>query len=254
MGYSVGEVSRLAKVTVRTLHHYDEVGLLHPSARTSAGYRRYDDADLDRLQQILFYRELGFSLDDIAAVLDDSAGTPPSEHLRRQHALLTDRIARLQQMAAAVERALEARKLGINLTPEEKFEVFGEDYVDYEEEAQERWGETDAWKQSQRRASQYRKEDWMRIKAEADELNVRIGEAIAAGHAPDSPEGMAVAEAHRQHITRYFYDCSYTIHRGLAEMYLADPRFTEYYEKIVPGGAAWIRDAILANAARGEGS
>ncbi len=183
MGYSVGQVARLAKVTVRTLHHYDEVGLLSPGERTPSGYRRYDDADLDRLQQILFYRRLGFSLDDIASVLDDP-DTGPSEHLRRQHRLLTEQITRLQEMAAAVERAMEARKMGINLSPEEKFEIFGEDYSeDYEAEAEQRWGDSEAWRQSQQRTARYGKEDWVRIKEEADDLNRRLAEAMAAGHA-----------------------------------------------------------------------
>jgi DNA-binding transcriptional MerR regulator len=251
MSYSVGQVSRFAKVTVRTLHHYDEIKLLSPSGRTPSGYRRYDDADLDRLQQILFYRELGFSLDDIASILDDS-GVSPSEHLRRQHRLLLGRIGRLQEMAASVEHALEARKMGINLTPEEKFEVFGEDYVDYEEEAEARWGETDAWKQSKQRVATYTKDDWVRIQAEADGLNQRIAEAVRDDVAADSEQAMQIAEEHRQHIGRYFYDCSYAMHRGLAEMYIADPRFTETYEKVVPGGAAWFRLAILANADRAE--
>ncbi|MEY9965577.1 DNA-binding transcriptional MerR regulator [Streptacidiphilus sp. MAP12-16] len=252
MSYSVGQVAGYAKVTVRTLHHYDEIKLLSPSGRTPAGYRRYDDADLDRLQQILFYRELGFSLEEIASILDDR-DVSPSEHLRRQHRLLSGRIARLQEMAAAVEEALEARKMGINLTPEEKFEMFGEGYQEYEAEAEQRWGETDAWKQSQQRTAQLTKEDWVRIKSESTDIMQRITEAVLAGAAPDSEQAMAIAEEHRQHITRNFYDCSYAIQRGLAEMYISDPRFTATYEQEVEGGAVWFHDAVIANADRAEG-
>ena len=251
MSYSVGQVAGFTKITVRTLHHYDEIKLLSPSHRTPSGYRRYDDADLDRLQQILFYRELGFSLDDIATILDDSE-VSPGEHLRRQRSLLLERIDRLQEMVASVEHALEARKMGIQLTPEEKFEVFGDDYVDYQDEAEQRWGETDAWKESQRRAARYSKEDWVEIKAEGDALNNRIAEAIAAGVASDSEQAMQIAEDHRLHITQRFYEVSYEFHRCMAEMYVADPRFTENYEKVAPGAAAWFREAILANSARGE--
>ena len=251
MSYSVGKVADLARITVRTLHHYDEIALLSPSERTPSGYRRYDDADLDRLQQILFYRELGFALEEIAAILDDP-DVSPSEHLRRQHALLSGRIARLQEMAAAVEQALEARKMGINLTPEEKFEIFGEGYQEYEAEAEERWGESDAWKQSQQRVAKLGKADWIRIKAEGDEIMRRIAEGVRAGVAADSEQAMDVAEDHRQHIIRNFYDCSYAMQRGLAEMYIADPRFQETYEKEVTGGAAWFHDAVIANAERGE--
>ncbi|MGW6914842.1 MerR family transcriptional regulator [Kitasatospora sp. NPDC054939] len=246
--YSVGEVARIAKVTVRTLHHYDGIGLLSPGARTGAGYRRYRDEDLDRLQQILFYRELGFPLEDIAAVLDDDS-VDPTEHLRRQHHLLTDRIRHLQELAAAVEHAMEARKMGIQLTPQEKFEVFGEGYrEEWETEAEQRWGDTDAWKESQRRTARYSKEDWERIKAEADVLNARLAQACTAGVPADSAEAMDLAEAHRQHITDRFYACSYEIHRCLAGMYVADPRFTATYEAIAPGLAQWLHDAMVANA------
>lgn len=145
MSYPVGQVAGFAGVTVRTLHHYDEIGLLAPSGRSHAGHRRYSDADLDRLQQILFYRELGFPLDEVAALLDDPEADPRA-HLRRQHELLTARIERLQKMAAAVEHAMEARTMGINLTPEEKFEVFGDkDPEAHAEEAERRWGGTEAY-------------------------------------------------------------------------------------------------------------
>ncbi|GDY43742.1 hypothetical protein SANT12839_046240 [Streptomyces antimycoticus] len=140
MSYSVGQVAGFAGVTVRTLHHYDEIGLLRPGTRSTAGHRRYDDADLDRLQRILFYRELGFPLEEVAVLLDDP-DIDPQAHLRRQHRLLTDRIERLRKMAAAVEQAMEARKMGINLTPEEKFEVFGDfDPDEHQEEVEQRWG------------------------------------------------------------------------------------------------------------------
>ncbi|MFF2042970.1 MerR family transcriptional regulator [Kitasatospora sp. NPDC058170] len=247
-GYSVGEVAKTAKVTVRTLHHYDEIGLLSPQGRTPAGYRRYQDADLDRLQRILFYRELGFPLEEIAAVLDDDSAIP-SEHLRRQHQLLSDRIRHLQDLAAAVEHAMEAQKMGIRLTPEEKFEIFGESYrEDWEEEAEQRWGDTGAWAQSQRRTSGYGKADWQRVKTEMDELNARLVEAHTAGRPADGTEAMDLAEAHRRHITDNFYDCTFEIHRGLAQMYIADPRFTATYEQLAPGLAQWLHDAILANA------
>ncbi|MGW4894968.1 MerR family transcriptional regulator [Kitasatospora sp. NPDC004240] len=249
-GYSVGEVAKVAKVTVRTLHHYDEIGLLSPEGRTAAGYRRYRDTDLDRLQQILFYRELGFPLEEIAAILDDGS-VHPTEHLRRQHHLLTERIRHLQDLAAAVEHAMEARKMGIQLTPEEKFEVFGEDYrEEWEAEAEQRWGGSDAWKESQRRTATYGKADWQRIQAEGEALNARLAQAFTAGLAADSGEAMDLAEVHRAQITENFYDCPYEMHRCLGEMYVADPRFTATYDKVAPGLALWLRDAITANADR----
>lgn len=255
MGLTVGQVAALAGVSVRTLHHYDEIGLLRPGGRSTAGYRLYDDDDLDRLHQVLLYRGLGFTLDDVAAVLDDRS-VPATEHLRRQLALLEERIDELEDMRLAVRKQLEARSMNLRITREEQFEIFGPDYASkhesYAAEAQERWGDTDAWKQSQARTSQYTKEDWQRLKAETDELNSRIGEAFTSGVDPTSERAMDLAEEHRQQITGAYYDCSLEIHRGLGEMYVADPRFTATYDAVATGLAPWLRDAIAANADRQE--
>ncbi|TDC21569.1 MerR family transcriptional regulator [Streptomyces sp. 8K308] len=253
MSYSVGQVAGFARVTVRLLHHYDEIGLLVPGERTHAGHRRYGDTDLDRLQWILFYRQLGFPLEEIAALLDDPAADP-QVHLRRQHALLTERIERLRAMATAVERAMEARKMGISLTPEERFEVFGDfDSTEHAAEAEQRWGDTEAYRESQRRAAGYRKEDWQRIKAEGDELNARFVALMDAGVAPDAAEAVAAAEEHRLQIARHFYDCGHDMHTRLGEMYVADERFTRNIDAVRPGLARYLRDAILANAERHAG-
>lgn len=250
MGYSVGQVAGFAGTTVRTLHHYDEIGLLRPRGRNHAGHRRYDDADLDRLQQILLHRELGFPLNEIAALLDDP-GADPLEHLRRRHEVLTGRIGALQRMAAAVERAMEARRMGINLTPQEKFEVFGDHDPDaYAEEARRRWGGTDLYRQSQVRAAGYTREDWRRIRAEQDDCTSRLAALLDDGAPADGEAAMDLAEEHRRQIGRYFYGCSHEIHANLADMYVADPRFTATYEAVRPGLAAYLREAILANAVR----
>jgi DNA-binding transcriptional MerR regulator len=246
----VGQVAGFAAVTVRTLHHYDDIGLLVPSERSHAGHRRYSDADLDRLQQVLFYRELGFPLEEVAALLDDPAADPRA-HLRRQHELLTARIEKLQKMAAAVEHAMEARKMGINLTPEEKFDLFGaKDPEQYAEEAEQRWGGTEEYAESQRRVSRYTKEDWKRIQAEVASWSERYDALMAAGEPPTGEAAMDMAEEHRQHISRWFYECRYEIHKGIAEMYVSDERFKAYYDSMRPGLAEHLREAILANAAR----
>src|SRR6476646_5867269 len=201
---NVGEVAALAGVTVRTLHHYDRIGLLSPSGRTAAGYRQYAPADLDRLHQVLLYRELGFPLEEVATLLDDPAADPGA-HLRRQHALLRDRLARTRAMVAAVE--MEARAMGISLTPEERFDVFGEhDPAQYEAEVQEKWGQTEAYAQSRRRTSSYGKEDWLRIKADSADLEARFAAALRDGVPAESEPAMDLAEEHRQAITRNFYD------------------------------------------------
>ncbi|MEV6526082.1 MerR family transcriptional regulator [Longispora sp. NPDC051575] len=252
MGYSVGQVAKFAGVTVRTLHHYDEIGLLSPSGRTRAGYRRYDDADLERLQSLLFYRELGFPLEEIAAILGDP-DVDATAHLRRQRELLLHRIGRLQDMVAAVEFAMEARQVGVQMTPEERFEVFGEhDPARYEDEVRERWGDTDAYRESERRTRSYTKEDWLVIKGQAASINQRLALAMTSGIPAGDPQAMDLAEEHRQHITRWYYDCTYEIHRGLAEMYVADPRFTATIDADGAGLSVYVRAAILANAERAE--
>lgn len=246
--YTVGRVADLSGVTVRTLHHYDEIGLLSPGGRSEAGYRIYEDSDLQRLQRILFYRELGFDLREVQAIIDDP-NTDWLGHLRRQRGLLTQRIERLGTMVDAIDYEMEARKMDIRLTPEERLEVFGEFRPeDHAEEAENRWGETEAFRESNRRVSKYNKEDWQRLKAEEESIRSRLAAALEAGLAPDSGEAVAAAEAHRGHISRWFYECGYEMHRGLTDMYVSDERFRSNYDTRTPGLAAYIRSAAHANA------
>ena len=245
---NVGEVAAAAGVSVRTLHHWDAVGLLVPG-KDGNGYRRYSDADLERLRQVLVYRELGFPLDEIGRLLDDPE-VDSLAHLRRQQQLLADRITRLQTVAALVSRAVEATSMGINLDPQELREVFGDDDpTEHAAEARERWGDTDAYRQSQQRTSRYSKQDWLRVKAEAEDVERRFAEALAAGLPADDPAVTAIAEDHRLQIDRSFYECSHEMHSSLADMYLSDERFTAHYEQIAPGLAQYVHDAVHANAA-----
>lgn len=251
MSYTVGQVAELAGVTVRTLHHYGQIGLLEPQDRSGAGYRRYADEDLQRLQHILFYRELGFSLEDIATILN-KPGSSTGGHLRRQRELLAHRISRLQAMVAAVDKELEAQTMGIQLTPEEKFEIFGPNYSDdYPAEAEQRWGDTSAWEQSQSRTAAFSKQDWIEVKESGNDLNRRLAQAMTSGAAPSSEAAMDLAEQHHQSI-EVFYDCPYAMHRGLGDMYTSDERFTRTYDDLAPGLAQWLRSAIHANADRQE--
>src|SRR5918993_1007742 len=240
--YSVGRVADLSGVTIRTLHHYDEIGLLSPGGRSESGYRVYEEADLERLQRILFYRELGFTLKEISTIIDDP-NTDSMGHLRRQRGLLVERIERLGAMVDAIDYEMEARKMNIRLRPEERFEVFG----DFRPE-----DDAEAYKESNRRVSKYTKEDWLTLKAEAEDVQNRLAAAFESGLAPDSEEAMAAAEAHRQHISRWFYECTYEIHRGLTDMYVSDERFRPNYDTQTPGLAAYIKEAAHANADRAE--
>lgn len=246
--YTVGAVAKLAGVSVRTLRHYDEVGLLQPSERSDAGYRHYSDADLRKLQQILFYRSLDFSLEQISDLMNNRK-LDSNAHFRKQRQLLIERRTQINHMINVIDHTLEAEKMGIQLTGEERLEVFGDfNPDDYADETQQRWGNTDAYRESQRRTSKYTKADWQHIQAESAQLLDELTAAMQAGKSPEAPEAMALAEQHRQQITKWFYDCTYEIHTGLAQMYLADDRFTQHYEKVAEGLAQYLHDAIMANA------
>jgi len=208
--HTIGEVAALANVTVRTLHHYDAIGLVRPSGRTEAGYRLYDRSDLERLHH--------------------------HEHMLR-----------------AIDQAIAAHEGGQPMSDDTLFEVFGEDQREYQQEAEGRWGNTDAYRESRRRTADYTREDWEELKAESEALTLRIAEAFRTGAAADSEVAMDAVEAHRRQISERFYDCSHEMHRSLGEMYVADPRFRATYEAIEPGLSEWVRDAITANARRATG-
>jgi DNA-binding transcriptional MerR regulator len=244
---TVGAVAALTGVSVRTLHHYDHIGLVVPSVRTPAGYRGYTDVDIERLHLVLVYRSVGIPLDEIRKVLDDSSADV-LEHLRRQHELLLDQADRLQHTIKAVEELMNAHRSGIQLTAEEQVEIFGTTTFsdEYAAEAEERWGETDAWKQSQQRVSQFGKQDWIAIKAEGDALLAALAQAKRDGVAPGSAEANGLAARHRASIER-FYDCGEEMHLNLVEMYLADERFTRYYDDVEPGLAQFVHDIVVAS-------
>jgi DNA-binding transcriptional MerR regulator len=251
MSYTVGEVAKLAHVSVRTLHHYDEIDLLTPSERSEAGYRLYTLEDLERLQQVLFYKELGFSLEEIREVMDDPA-FDRREALMTQRELVAQQAQRLEALLGLIDTTLISLEGGIRMTKEEMFEVFGDfDPTEYEDEVRERWGDTEAYKESARRTARYTKQDWARFKAESEDINGAIIALMEEGVPADDPRAMDAVDRHRRQIDEWFYPCTLEMHAALGEMYIADPRFTATYEKMRPGMARYVRDAILANQARG---
>ena len=248
--HTVGVVAELAGVSVRTLHHYDEIGLLEPGDRGPTGYRLYSTADLARLQRILFYRELGFDLGTITAILADPA-TTDEDRLRAQRDLLAERTARLQAMLAAVDKELAARKLGMSLTPEERLAVFGSTRLeDNADRAEQRWGSSPLWRQRQERVSACSTEDWLAIRTEQAGIHQRLLDAMRAGTPATDPAVMDLAEEHRQHMHRRFHDCDHDTHRELAAAYLANERIGRNFDDMAPGLSRYVHDAITANADR----
>ncbi|WP_067182140.1 MerR family transcriptional regulator [Microtetraspora niveoalba] len=248
--YTVGVVAKMAGVSVRTLHHYDEIGLLEPEGRSSTGYRLYTGDDIRTLQRILFYRELDFDLEAIRAILADPASTDV-DLLHRQRRLLTERVARHQAMVALIDKELNARTLGITLTPQERLEVFGSSVLeDNATRAEEQWSGSDLWEQRKLRASAYSAEDWREIRSEQSRIHQRFLDSMNAGIPATDPTVMDVAEEHRLHLHRRFHDCDYGTHRSLAESYLANERIGLNFDDVAPGLSRYIHDAINANAER----
>jgi len=242
MAFTVGELAKLTGITVRTLHHYDQIGLVQPSDRSDAGYRLYGDADVLRLQQVLLYRELGLPLDQIAGVL---AAHSPREALAKHRETLVAKRVQLDAMLAALDTALAIEE-GRPMQPDDVKTMFdGFDPEKYADEARERWGSTDAYKESARRTKSYGKAEWDAIKAEGDAVYRRFAELMNEGASPADARVRGVVEAHRAHITRWFYPCTVEIQKGLAAMYVADPRFTENIDKYGAGLAQFIHDAVL---------
>jgi MerR family transcriptional regulator, thiopeptide resistance regulator len=250
--YTVGDVARIAHISIRALHHYDRLGLLRPSRCSDAGYRQYVSADLERLQEVLFYKELGLGLSEIRELMDgriDDRGAV----LREQRGQLAARALRLEAMLALIDRTLASLEGRTEMNDEELFEVFGDfDPSKHEDEARERWGATDAYRESARRTRGYTKDDWRRYKSESDAIVEDLAALMDEDVPPEDARAMDAAERHRLQIDRWFYPCSREMHVELGRMYVDDPRFAANYDKVRTGLAQYLCDAIAANAARGE--
>ena len=245
---TVGQVSESFGVTVRTLHHYDEIGLLHPSERTSAGYRLYTSEDLHWLSAIVVYRRLGFRLEEIGELLA-AEGRDVIDHLRRQRDAVRARLAEMSDLVDAIEQRLEAEMQNEPATTEDLKKLFGDaPFEEFQEEAEQRWGDTEKWAQSRQRTAGMSKEQWAQVKAETEAFEAALGAAVRDGAPTDGEAAAALAERHRANVNR-FYGCDHEFQVCLAQMYLSDPRFTAHYEEIASGAAQWLYDAIVANAA-----
>lgn len=248
-GYTVHELAELSGSTVRTLHHYDELGLVR-ARRARNGYRRYGTAEVDRLQQVLLYREADMPLADIKRLLDDpafDARDALAGHLRELHL----RKQRLDGLIASVEKTLACMEGSGEMNDQEKFEAFKQGLVDkneqqYGEEVRERWGD-DAADASNAKVMGMSQEQFERTQALEQEIKDALVAAMATGD-PAGEEAQRAADLHRQWLSAFWKDGTYSkaAHQGIAEMYVADDRFKAYYEAIAPDSAVFLRDAIRA--------
>ncbi len=230
MAYTVQQLANAAGVTARTLHHYDAIGLLSPSFREKNGYRSYGDAELFRLQQILFFRELDFPLPEIKAMLDHPRFDPITS-LQDQKRLLGAKKRRLETLIKTIDQTIHSMQ---QHEPADAGKLYGDftekEMNDLKEEARQKWGNTEAWKQSQERTKNWTKEDYTRIN-EANEAIIRaIVQHMEAGLSPESPETQEEVAKQYAHLRNY-YEPSPEMFLGLANMFSADPRFAAYYAR-----------------------
>ncbi|MFV9424124.1 MerR family transcriptional regulator [Microbacterium sp. S1037] len=246
-GMPVGETAAQLWLTVRTLHHWDEIGLASPAARSAAGYRLYTDDDLERLHRIVVYRELGLDLDAIRAVLDEPGGDV-AEQLRVQRAQLARRIAQLQHLDKDLERMIAAQERGILLSEDEQRATFGPGWdTSWPAEAREAYGGSPQWQQYAERAASRSADDWKAVTRTVAAFDEELGAAIDAGARPGDATADALVERHRAVFSQYF-PITRQMQVHLGRMYAADPRFAAHYDAVRPGLAVWLRDAIEASA------
>lgn len=250
-GMSVGTIADLVGVSVRTLHHWDQAGLVVPSGRTRAGYRSYSHEDLGRIQRVLVYRELGFSLSSITEILD-APGADATEQLVEQRRLLEERIARLRRMSAAVEALLARKRTGAALSAQEQAEIFGRSWrPEWAVEAQERWAGTAQWREFEERAATLSSEERIALGEAATALFAEMADAKRSGVEATSPAGVALAERHRAMLGTW-WACTPAMHAVLGRMFVDDPRFRAGIDEVEGGLSGWLASAIFA-AARARG-
>ncbi|TDQ44178.1 MerR family transcriptional regulator [Actinorugispora endophytica] len=246
-GLTVGQVSARLGVTVRALHHWDEIGLARPSLRTAAGYRLYTAGDLERLHRVVVYRETGLGLDGIRAVLDDPTVDVPGA-LRAQRAQVAERIDRLQRLGAGLDRMIDAHERGLLLTAEQQVAVFGPRWnPDWPARARRRYGDTTQWLQYAERSASRGPGEWRAVADAVTGLDRALGDAMDAGVAPGSPEANRLVERHREVFASYF-PLTRRMQVCLGRMYEADPEFAAHYDGVRTGLATWFRRIVDASA------
>lgn len=249
MNYSIKQLSDLAGVSSRTLRYYDKIGLLKPESINASGYRVYGTRQVDLLQQILFFRELKFSLKEIHEMLASPDFNLLSA-LTEQHKKLNAEKARLNQLIATVEKTLTSQKGETIMTDQEKFEGFKKEKLDqnekkYGKEIREKYGE-DVVEESNKQFANLSKKDYEASMAVQNEMFQNLQEALNLND-PASTPAQKAAELHRQWLCYFWPKGTYSkeAHAGLAQMYVDDSRFASYYENNVAKGAAkMLRDAV----------
>ncbi|MGJ7920046.1 MerR family transcriptional regulator [Neobacillus sp. LXY-4] len=246
MEYTVQKLASLASISTRTLRYYDEIGILKPARINSSGYRIYGQAEVNKLQQILFYRELGVNLENIKEIVTSpsfEAGKALKEHREK----LLEKRQQLDLLIANVEKTIALTEGRITMSDKEKFEGFKKNMIDenekkYGKEIREKYGKETVEK-SNAKLMNMTQEEYDEATALAEELHLTLAEAFKTGD-PAGEVAQKAAELHKKWLLHYWTEYSKEAHAGLAQMYVDDERFTAYYDKEQPGTAAFLRDAI----------
>ena len=240
MKLQIKEFSLLIGVSVRTLHYYDEIGLLKPCfVDEQNGYRFYDETSLERMEEILFYRELNFPLKTIAEILA-SPNYDKQKALAEQKRLLTIKKNRLERLIAALEQA-EKGEITMSAFDNSEYEIARQQYVD---EAKQRWGGTDAYKESQKKTADYSKDKWNDVLTGMNGIFGEFADCKNCGDSPDSETAQRLVKKLQDYITENFYHCTDDILAGLGQMYTCDERFKNNIDKCGEGTAEFISEAI----------
>ncbi len=236
MKMQIKEFAEITGVSVRTLHYYDEIGLLKPACVDEfTGYRYYDEGSLIRMQEILFYRELDFSLKSISDILS-SPDYDKNRALKEQKHLLMLKKERLERLISAVDGAVKGENV-MKAFDNSEFEK-------YKTEAKEKWGNTDAYKEHSEKTKNYSAEKWNGLAEGMNDILAEFAVCMKNNKTPDSAEAQEFVKSLQNHITENYYLCTNDILAGLGQMYVADERFKNNIDKHADGTAQFISDAI----------
>ncbi|VXB07333.1 MerR family transcriptional regulator [Plantibacter sp. T3] len=246
-GVTVGRAAAEIGVSVRTLHHWDEIGVATPSGRTNSGYRSYLPVDIARLRRVVLLRDLGVPLARIPTLLTAPAAERRAELTQRRHEL-DDTIKRLEAVARSVDRLLEADEVGVLIPEDEREAVFGDDWnPTMAETARARWGDSAQWAEYAERSATRTPDDWRVLVGPMRDLVDELAEAERAGVAAGSATADTLAERHRAALSEYFH-CTPSMHVIIGRLALTEPGMADTYDRIEPGLAAWLSHVIDENA------
>jgi len=247
MEYTVQGLAKLAGVSTRALRYYDEIGILKPARINSSGYRIYGQAEIDRLQQIMLYRELDISLDKIKDLISSPAFDGVAA-LREHRERLLEKRSQLDALIANVEKTIAFAEGRIKMFDKEKFEGFKRKMIDdnekkYGNEIREKYGD-DLVDRSNKKVMGMTREDYDKVTKLGEQVKEKLSEAFKTGD-PAGESAQKAAELHKQWLTYYWNEYSKEAHAGVAQMYVDDERFRAYYDEKQPGTAEFFRHAIL---------